>query len=85
MTSDTVPQAKSLYDQLLFDLQAFLFAANGRVRFSELTSSFPTIGREQLMEALAELEEKNIISMSIWHNGRLEEGSWVSEDLKPIS
>ena len=71
-------------DQLLMDLQSFLFAADSRVRFTDLKSSFPTASASELIEALAELEAQNIISLSIQHNAVFEKAKRVTQSLKPL-
>lgn len=72
-------------DQLLIDLSAFLFAADGRVRFSDLRSSFPAVEAVRLIAALAALEEKQIISFSARHNAVFEKATRVTQSLKPLS
>ena len=76
---------RSLQEQLLIDLSAFLFAAEGRVSFTDLRSSFGTVDRGQLIDALAALEEQNVISLSARHNALFEKATRVTQSLKPLT
>ena len=76
---------RSLDEQLLIDLSAYLFAAEGRVSFTDLRSSFPAVDRGKLIDALAELEEQNVINFSARHNALFEKATRVTQSLKPLT
>ncbi|MEQ1763904.1 MAG: hypothetical protein ABL984_12275 [Pyrinomonadaceae bacterium] len=76
---------RSIEEQLLIDLSAFLFAADGRVSFTDLRTSFATVDRGSLIDALAELEEQNVISFSARHNALFEKATRVTQSLKPLT
>lgn len=75
----------STHQQLLIDLSSYLFAAEGRISFSDIRASFPAADRVQLIGALAELEEQNVISMSARHNALFEKATRVTQNLKPLT
>lgn len=76
---------RSTHEQLLIDLSSYLFAAEGRISFSDIRSSFAGVDRVQLLRALAELEEENVISLSARHNALFEKATRVTQSLKPLT
>ena len=84
MTAQGEAPVRSFEDQLMIDLQAFLFAADARLRFSELKASFPSVSAFQLIDALAELEAQTIISFSVQHNAIFEKAKRTTQSLKPL-
>ena len=78
-------QIRSIDEQLLIDLSAYLYAAEGRIRFSDLRSSFSNVDSVQLIEALAELESQNVVSLSARHNAVFEKAKRSTQSLKPLS
>ena len=85
MNPPSMAPTRSTHEQLLIDLSAYLFAAEGRISFSEIRTSFPTADRGQLIGALAELEEQNVISLSARHNALFEKATRVTQNLKPLT
>jgi len=75
---------RKIDEQLLTDLQAFLFAADARVPFSKIRSCFPAVDLLALMAALADLEDRQVISLSVRHNAVFETKR-VTHTLKPLS
>lgn len=76
---------RSIHEQLLIDVSSYLFAAEGRISFSDIRTSFPTADRVELIGALAELEEQNVISFSARHNALFEKATRVTQSLKPLT
>lgn len=85
MIPQAQPEIRSVEEQLAIDLQAYLFAADVAVKFSVISASFPNSTRAQLIEALVELEEKNIISLSARHNAVFEKAKRTTQNLKPLT
>ena len=52
------PTFRSLDEQLMIDISAFLYGSDGRVILTDLQSSFPTVDRRRLLDALEELEDR---------------------------
>ena len=85
MNPPSMVPTRSAHEQLLIDLSSYLFAAEGRISFSDIRASFAGVDRVQLIGALAELEEQNVISLSARHNALFEKATRVTQSLKPLA
>ncbi len=85
MNPDIPARTTTFEQQLLIALSSYLSAAEGRISFSVLKSSFPEAERGQLIAALAELEEQNVIRLSVRHNAVFEKATRITQSLKPLS
>ena len=79
------PTTRSTHEQLLTDLSAYLFAAEGRISFSDIRASYAGVDRVELIGALAELEEQGVVSFSARHNALFEKATRVTQSLKPLT
>ena len=85
MNSPNPTATRSTHEQLLTDLSAYLYAAEGRISFSDIRASFAGVDRADLIGALAELEEQNVISLSARHTALFEKATRVTQSLKPLT
>ena len=85
MHPHTLAQILSINEQLTNDLQQYLYAADGRIGFSALRKSFADVDPVHLIQALADLEERNIISLSARHNAVFEKAKFTTQNLKPLT
>jgi hypothetical protein len=85
MNSPNLTATRSTHEQLLTDLSAYLFAAEGRISFSDIRASFAAADRTELIRALAELEEQGVVSFSARHNALFEKATRVTQSLKPLA
>lgn len=68
MASASRRRIDPISDQLLMDLQSYIFQCGDAVKFADIVTAFPGIHPLTLIQALVELEKKTIISFSTKHN-----------------
>ena len=85
MAPSTEAQMRSVDEQLLMDIQAYIFAFDSRIPLAVLKASFPTVEPVRLLDAIAELEARDVVKVSIVHKAKSENGNRITQRLQPIA